>query len=144
MSEFEKRLKQLFCREMNEHELVELDDASIALLDAKAFSSWRELKSKFDTHEVASSTWIKTCTAGYVTEVSFHSDGLLTEHTLFDRLKTQGSWSIKDGQLLVTIQKRENTYRFFVIKSAKDNIHSAVEYKNDELHSYLKLAPIRD
>jgi hypothetical protein len=87
--------------------------------------------------------WIKSCSEGYITEVIFHRDGRLTEYRLFDRFETQGNWKLDNGILKADIIKAENRYTFNVIGNANINIHSAVELKNNELHSYLKLAQVK-
>lgn len=85
----------------------------------------------------------KTCTAGYITELIFSQNGSLIEFTLFERLKTVGHWELIDGLLYISIFKNENQYDFVVVANSSVNIHSAIEYKNNELHSYLKLAQTR-
>ncbi|KZX70009.1 hypothetical protein A3712_09610 [Vibrio sp. HI00D65] len=57
----------------------------------------------------------------------------------FNRFKTVGRWQLKDGLLHAEITKGDNRYEFAVVARADLNIHSAVEYKNGELHLYLKL-----
>ena len=69
----------------------------------------------------------------------FKADGTLTEYRLFDRFKTVGQWQLKGGLLHVEITKSDNRYQFAVVARADLNIHSAVEHKNGDLHSYLKL-----
>jgi hypothetical protein len=62
---------------------------------------------------------------------------------LFDRFETQGHWLLKSGLLQVEINKGDNRYQFDVVACKDLNIHSAVEYKNQELHSYLKLVQVK-
>ncbi|MGR5067449.1 MULTISPECIES: hypothetical protein [Vibrio] len=46
------------------------------------------------------------------------------------------------GELNITIYKGENAYELSVVGNREPSIHSAIEYKNGEVHSYLKLTPI--
>ncbi|PKG38594.1 hypothetical protein [Psychromonas sp. Urea-02u-13] len=73
----------------------------------------------------------------------FNQDGTLNEYRLFDRYETQGTWVLSGGLLEVDIIKAGNHYCFTIVANAKLNIHSAVEHKNSELHSYLKFAQIK-
>lgn len=134
----EKILAQLYCRERGK--LVPQSKAIVT--DEIDYQHWLSGKRAFTISDVADSHWIKTCTEGYVTEVVFHSGGLLNEYRLFDRFKTTGSWQLVDGLLHVEITKGDNTYRFAVVGNAEVNIHSAVEHKNDDLHAYLKLSQV--
>ncbi|MEZ8385036.1 hypothetical protein AB6C98_15345, partial [Vibrio splendidus] len=96
-------------------------------------------KRDFTVSDIESRVWVKSCPGGYITEVHFNADGSLIEYRLFDRFETTGQWQLKDGLLHVEILKGDNRYQFAVVARADLNIHSAVEYKNGELHSYLKL-----
>lgn len=139
----EQILQQLYLRETQGTAILDYVELSKASIDEDAFAVWQEQKGEFISQDVSASHWIKTCTGGYVTEVIFHQDGRLQEYTLFERLKTVGSWRIESGFLAIEIHKGDNTYTFYVVKNSELNIHSAIEYKNGELHSYLKLAPIK-
>ncbi len=134
---------QLYVRESGKQQLVEIGDidASVELNDA--YLMWRESKRSLVNSDVVNTTWLKTCTGGYITEVHFDAGGSLTEFRLFDRFETTGSWELQNGVLKVSIVKGDNQYRFNVVGNADLNIHSAIEYKNDELHSYLKLAQVK-
>ncbi len=133
---------QLFQREYN-HQLLERHESLISDEQAEAFSQWCSTRRSLERADVADTTWIKTCTGGYITEVIFRHDGTLNEYRLFDRFATSGCWSIKDGCLDVEIAKGENKYQLIVVGNREVNIHSAIEYKNGELHSYLKLAQVK-
>ena len=132
-------LLQLYCREQMDQPLIPRADLDISLYDSEGFLAWRETKRDFVIHDIESRVWVKSCPAGYITEVHFKVDGTLTEYRLFDRFKTVGRWQLKDGLLHAEITKGDNQYEFAVVARADLNIHSAVEYKNGELHSYLKL-----
>ncbi|RTZ18059.1 hypothetical protein EJ063_04525 [Vibrio aquaticus] len=136
-------LAQLFVRESEKQTLISKEDLDFDALHRSDFETWKDGKRDIELVDVAGTHWMKTCTGGYITEVIFHADGTLNEYRLFDRFKTKGNWSLKSGVLHVVIFKGENCYEFAVIGNASVNIHSAVEYKNSELHSYLKLAQIK-
>ncbi|NOH80114.1 hypothetical protein F0231_10205 [Vibrio sp. RE86] len=136
-------LHQLFLRENDEPQLVDVNQTSLEVSDNQKYQSWLQGKRALELQDVADSRWIKTCTGGYITEVIFNANGTLEEYRLFDRFRTSGSWILRDGILSVEIRKGENRYTLNVVGNKIVNIHSAVEYKNDQLHSYLKLAPIK-
>jgi len=138
----EQVLYQLFHREFH-HQLIEQKELILTAVQAESFTKWHSSKRKIARKEVADTTWIKTCTGGYITEVKFHNDGTLNEYRLFDRFPTSGCWSLEGGLLYVEIAKGENKYQFTVVGNGEVNIHSAIEYKNEELHSYLKLAQVK-
>ncbi|MBB1465667.1 hypothetical protein BCT47_13630 [Vibrio splendidus] len=132
-------LLQLYCREQTELPLISRIDLDIGLYDSEGFLAWRDTKRDFTVSDIESRVWVKSCPGGYITEVHFNADGSLTEYRLFDRFETTGQWQLGDGLLHVEILKGDNRYQFAVVAGADLNIHSAVEYKNGELHSYLKL-----
>lgn len=134
---------QLYHREHVGSPLLPLDRIDSKALSDAQFLEWCSTKKELTADDAQGSHWIKTCTGGYITEVIFHADGTLEEFTLFERLKTVGTWDISNGVLNVRIKKNTNHYQFSVIANKNINIHSAIEYKNGELHSYLKLAPIQ-
>ncbi|WP_300178284.1 hypothetical protein [uncultured Aliivibrio sp.] len=136
-------LQQLFLRETLGRPIAERGSQSLTEIQLEQYDQWLSEKRDFSVEEVCASHWIKSCTAGYITEVIFKASGSLTEFTLFDRLKTVGQWELDDGLLYVSIFKGENQYDFVIVANSSVNIHSAIEYKNDELHSYLKLAQTR-
>lgn len=136
-------LKQLFYREVYGTPIKEREDALVGSEEQEAYAEWRKSKRDFLKEEVGLSCWIKSCTAGYITEVTFHDNGEVTEFTLFERLKTVGTWTVTAGILSVSIVKGDNHYDFLIVANSTLQIHSAIEYKNNELHSYLKLAPIK-
>ncbi|MDH5887570.1 hypothetical protein [Vibrio splendidus] len=135
----QKILLQLYCREQTEQPLISRTDLNIALYDSEGFLAWRDTKRDFTVRDIENRVWVKSCPGGYITEVHFNADGSLIEYRLFDRLETTGLWQLGDGLLHVEILKGDNRYQFAVVARVDLNIHSAVEYKNGELHSYLKL-----
>ncbi|ARP37982.1 hypothetical protein [Vibrio syngnathi] len=132
-------LLQLYCREQTDQPLVSLTDLDIALYESEGFLAWCDTKRALVVSDIENRVWVKSCPGGYITEVHFNADGSLTEYRLFDRFETTGQWQLADGLLHVEILKGDNRYQFAVVARADLNIHSAVEYKNGELHSYLKL-----
>lgn len=146
---FEKKtlqLLQLFYRETERVRLFGLADLPPLALEQQQqqqMNLWLETKRNFTADEIFEQYWIKTCSAGYITELRLHADGTLDEYTLFNRLHTTGYWELVDGVIEIEIHKEENTYRCGVFANRYSNIHSAIEYKNGELHSYLKLAQTR-
>ncbi|MBU2930564.1 hypothetical protein [Vibrio cyclitrophicus] len=142
MSNNQQTLLQLYCREQQDQTLLAKHDLDSDLSESADYLKWCESKRNFVEEDVLGQTWVKSCPAGYITEVHFHFDGSLTEYRLFDRFETQGHWQLRDGLLQVEILKGENHYQFAVVARADLNIHSAVEYKNGELHSYLKLVQV--
>ena len=136
-------LQQLFFRETQGRPIIERGSQSLTDIQIEQYDKWLSDKRDFLVEEICASNWIKSCTAGYITEVIFKESGSLTEFTLFDRLKTVGHWELDNGLLYVSIFKGENQYDFVIVANSNVNIHSAIEYKNDELHSYLKLAQTR-
>ncbi|WNO11007.1 hypothetical protein [Teredinibacter sp. KSP-S5-2] len=107
------------------------------------YNDWIEGKRTFALEEICTQHWIKTCSAGYITEVIFHPDGSLEEFTLFERNKTTGQWFLEEGILHLEIRKNESLYKSAVIADWSSPIHTAIEYKDDELHSYLKVIQTR-
>ncbi len=118
--------------------LPKLNDTGIV-----RFNNWIDSKRTFLPEEITSQHWIKSCSKGYITELIFHDNGSLDEYTLFERLKTTGRWVLNDGILELEIRKDDNVYKSSVIAHWEAPMHSAVEYKNDELHAYLKLVQTR-
>jgi len=135
-------LLQLYCREQTDQPLISRTDFNIALYDSETFLAWRETKRDFVISDIENRVWVKSCPGGYITEVHFHNDGTLDEYRLFDRFETKGHWHLKEGLLHIEIIKGDNRYQFAVVANGDLNIHSAVEYKNEELHSYLKLVQV--
>lgn len=134
---------QLFLRESGTAAMLDIEQLpDVSDVDAIALFDWMSSKRSFSVSEVKGQRWIKTCSAGYVTELLLKEDGTLEEFTLFNRLPTKGWWKLEQGVLDLEIVKHDNTYRSRVIANKSVNIHSAIEYKNDELHSYLKLAQV--
>ncbi|MDR9827793.1 hypothetical protein RCJ22_19520 [Vibrio sp. FNV 38] len=136
-------MKQLFHREQGEQRLVDIPQLKHLEIIEPIYQQWLAEKRSLEQDDVVGAHWIKTCTGGYITEVHFHCDGTLDEYRLFDRFVTRGRWSLSHGLLRIEINKGDNTYCFHVVGNKSINIHSAIEYKNDELHSYLKLAEIK-
>ncbi|MEZ8824309.1 hypothetical protein AB6E04_08090 [Vibrio amylolyticus] len=136
-------LLQLFHRECISAPAVEPETIDPKFRASDEYEQWRRGKADIMDNEVLESPWIKTCTEGYITELIFYSDGTLDEYKLFDRLHTTGQWKLEDGLLIVRIIKGENQYEFTVIGQSENSLYSAIEYKNGELHSYLKLVPTR-
>ncbi|MCG9580259.1 hypothetical protein L1D13_07805 [Vibrio tubiashii] len=139
----DKVLLQLFNREAEPQALVNKETLIPTQMQSREYRHWLEGKRELTLDDVVGNHWIKTCTGGYITEVVFHCDGTLDEYRLFDRFHTTGKWTLKQGLVSVEIYKGENTYSFSVVGNAEINIHSAVEHKNGELHSYLKLSQIK-
>ncbi|NOJ05946.1 hypothetical protein F0236_19625 [Vibrio splendidus] len=135
-------LLQLYCREQTELPLISRIALDIDLYDSAGFLAWRDTKRDFTVSDIESRVWVKSCPGGYITEVHFNADGSLTEYRLFDRFETTGQWQLADGLLHVEILKGDNRYQFAAVARADLKIHSAVEYKNGELHSYLKLVQV--
>lgn len=140
----DKYLIQLFLRETGSQKLTPLIEANLeGQHQTSAFEKWMDNKRDLQLSDVSGCHWIKTCTGGYITELVFHADGTLDEYRLFDRFHTKGSWCLDSGVLKLEIVKGSNIYSFVVVGNAEINIHSAVEHKNGELHSYLKLSQIK-
>ena len=135
-------LLQLYCREQTDLLLISRADLDTSLYDSEEYLNWRVTKRDFVISDIENRVWVKSCPGGYITEVHFHNDGTLNEYRLFDRFETKGHWYLKDGLLHVEIIKGDNRYQFAVVANGNVNIHSAVEYKNEELHSYLKLVQV--
>ncbi|PSW06576.1 hypothetical protein [Photobacterium lipolyticum] len=138
------QLLQLFFRETDRARLLETD--ALPDLDEEQHQKvnlWLENKRNFTLDEIARQHWIKTCSAGYITELLMRDDGTLEESSLFNRTKTRGHWALVDGVIEIEISKGDNRYHCAVIANKTVNIHSAIEYKNGELHSYLKLIQTR-
>lgn len=136
-------LSQLFKREREEKKLIPLSKIDTATLSSEEYHSWVNDKRDIIESDVMDTHWIKTCTGGYITEVIFHANGTLDEYTLFDRIHTTGTWALKEGILQVEIVSGQNRYSLNVVGSKAVNIHSAIEYENGELHSYLKLSQVK-
>ncbi|MGF1695490.1 hypothetical protein L4C54_07450 [Vibrio lamellibrachiae] len=134
---------QLFHRESISSPAIDVDAVDRQWLEREEYEQWLGTKSDIQKNEVLESLWIKSCTGGYITELNLKSDGTLDEFKLFDRLHTTGEWVLVDGMLTISIVKGDNRYQFNVIGSSENSIYSAIEYKNGELHSYLKVMPTR-
>ncbi|NOH24862.1 hypothetical protein [Vibrio europaeus] len=139
----DKVLLQLFNREAEQQALVNKEVLSPTQMQGSEYRQWLEGKRDLMPGDVLDNHWIKTCTGGYITEVAFHCNGTLDEYRLFDRFHTTGKWTLKEGLVSVEVYKGGNTYSFSIVGNAEINIHSAVEHKNGELHSYLKLSQIK-
>ena len=138
------QLLQLFFRESDRVRLLDLEALPELTPQQQAdMQEWLATKRNFSPDEITSQHWVKTCSAGYVTEVILHPDGSLDEFTLFNRRRHSGSWKLVDGLIELDIDQGENHYRCAVVANKNTNIHSAIEYRNGKLHSYLKLAQTR-
>ncbi|AMG28924.1 hypothetical protein AL542_00265 [Grimontia hollisae] len=134
---------QLFMRESATAAMLDIEQLpEVSEVDAIALFDWMSGKRPFSASDVKGQRWIKTCSAGYVTELLLNEDGTLEEFTLFNRLPAKGWWKLEQGVLDLDIVKNNNTYRSRVIANKSVNIHSAIEYKNGKLHAYLKLAQV--
>lgn len=143
MTNLEQRTRlQLYCKEAKQRKLLDVAKLEPEWAMESDFQTWCEGKRELTINDVSGRVWVKSCPAGYITEVHFHLDGTLNEYRLFDRFETSGRWNLNSGLLEVAIEKGENQYRFAVVANRSQNIHSAIEYKNDELHSYLKLVQV--
>ncbi|PSU35727.1 hypothetical protein [Photobacterium lutimaris] len=139
-----QKLLQLFYRESERVRLLDLD--KLPAPDGKEqdeLQMWLAGKRDFSLTEITQQHWIKTCSAGYITELLFHPNGSLEEFTLFRRQKTCGEWQLVNGMLELAIYKDDKRYTSTVVASQGSSIHSAIEYKNGQLHSYLKLVQTR-
>ncbi|UTV30311.1 hypothetical protein [Photobacterium atrarenae] len=137
------QLLQLFLRESERVRLVDL--SALPTLDDSEhqyMQHWLATKRPFSCEEVPVQHWLKTCSAGYVTEMIFHPDGTVEELGLFSRQKGTGTWQVNDGGLDIELRRGDDRYYFTVIANKQSSIHSAIEYKNHTLHSYLKLAQL--
>ena len=139
----DKVLLQLFNREAEPQALVNKEALTPTQMQSREYRHWLEGKRELTLDDVVGNHWIKTCTGGYITEVAFHCDGTLDEYRLFDRFQTQGTWRLEHGLLEVSIIKGDNTYQFTIVGNQDHNVHSAVEHKNGELHSYLKFGQVK-
>lgn len=138
----QKRL-QLFMREKESGTLLPTEKLNLEVVNSDEYINWLSTKREIILDDIADTHWIKTCTAGYITEVIFHANGQVDEFRLFDRFHTHGRWQLTSGVLQVWIVKENNEYHFNILGNQNVNIHSAIEYKNDEIHSYLKLAQVK-
>ncbi|MBM7035408.1 hypothetical protein [Vibrio ulleungensis] len=136
-------LIELFSYETGNKQLSDVINVKLAVKATVPFQTWHGNKRALTTEDVISGQWVKTCTAGYITELSFNQDGRVDEFRLFDRFHTKGNWTLEHGILSVQIMKGENQYQFDVVGNSDVNIHSAIERKNGRLHSYLKLMQIK-
>lgn len=132
-------ITQLFYYEEGGELLPQDQLPALNKLGQTRFNDWIDRKRTFLPEEVYSQHWIKSCSKGYITELILHKDGSLEEYTLFERMKTVGNWTLNEGILELEIRKKENVYTSSVIADWEAPIHSAIEYKNGELHAYLKL-----
>ncbi|MGR5130720.1 hypothetical protein [Vibrio alfacsensis] len=133
---------QLCLRELEGAPIKDTENIEVSFADTVHFLKWKANKREIRAEEVKDRCWIKSCTGGYITEVHLHAGGSLDEYTLFGRLHTKGHWELDGGVLHITIYKGENTYELSVVGNREPSIHSAIESKNGEVHSYLKLTPI--
>ncbi|MGF1727101.1 hypothetical protein [Photobacterium nomapromontoriensis] len=139
-----KQLLQLFYRESDRARLFDLEALPpLDTVEEQAMLVWLATKRHFQHDEIASQRWVKTCSAGYITELILHANGSLEEFTLFKRMKTTGEWQLIDGMIELTINKDNNQYKSNIVASLGSSIHAAIEYKNGALHSYLKLVQAR-
>ncbi|MGF1692690.1 hypothetical protein [Photobacterium kagoshimensis] len=145
MSSYKQRQQlQLFYRESERVRLLDIDQLPAMNNHEMAdFHLWLENKRDFSIADTECRYWIKTCSAGHVTELQFFPDGTLDEFTLFRREHAKGIWHLEDGVIHVELNTAHNNYRYSIYANRLANIHSAVEYKNGALHAYLKLAQVR-
>ena len=71
-------LLQLYCREQTEQPLIPRADLDTDIYDSETFLAWRETKRDFVVRDIENRVWVKSCPAGYITEVHFKGDGTLT------------------------------------------------------------------
>ncbi len=138
--------QQLFVYESTQN-LVDIPELPVSdagvLLDSDVdFQGWLDDRRPFDVSEITSQQWIKVCPFGYITELTLLPNGGLEEQHLFKSIRCQGRWSLQGGILRLEIEKGENRYHIDVVANKKSRIHCAIEYKNKELHSYLKVTQV--
>ncbi|MDO6498270.1 hypothetical protein [Photobacterium sanguinicancri] len=140
----QRQLLQLFYRESERVRLLDVDQLPAMNSSEMAdFHLWLESKRDFSIADTECRHWIKTCSAGHVTELQLHPNGTLDEFTLFRREQAKGVWCIEDGVIHVELHTAQHVYRYSIYANRTANIHSAVEYRDDSLHAYLKLAQVR-
>ncbi|OAN11030.1 hypothetical protein A3K86_18820 [Photobacterium jeanii] len=143
-SHTQRQQLQLFYRESDRVRLLEVDQLpAMTSQEMAEFHLWLENKRDFTPADTQCRHWLKTCSAGHVTELVFHSDGTVDEFTLFRRQHAQGVWRLEDGVIHIALTANDHDYRYSVIANRQVNIHSAIEYKNNQLHAYLKLAQVK-
>ncbi|KLV04041.1 hypothetical protein ABT56_15555 [Photobacterium aquae] len=136
-----KQLLQLYYRESERVRLLPLDALPEPDKNEQAdFDVWLGMKRSFNRAEVTAQVWIKSCSAGHVTELYLYPDGRLEEYTLFKRIRTIGRWALVQGMIALDIQSGDDRYQSWIVANRNSRIHSAIEYKNGELYAYLKVA----
>ncbi|WP_413112486.1 hypothetical protein [Thaumasiovibrio sp. DFM-14] len=103
------------------------------------YQLWVTQRRAMSSDEVPFQQWLKVCPAGYITEMVLYPDGRLEEQHLFKPIRCKGDWLVRDGHLFLSIDKGKNHYTIEVVAKKDSAIHCAIEYKNRELHSYLKV-----
>ncbi len=98
-------LLQLYCREQTEQYVNSSSWSRHRIYDSETFLAWRETKRDFVVRDIENRVWVKSCPAGYITEVHFKGDGTLTEYRLFDRFKTVGRWQLKTAYCTLRLLK---------------------------------------
>jgi hypothetical protein len=139
----EQSLLELCCYETKIQPFNELSHPAAVSNTSNIYQTWHSSKRRLTESDVIDGHWVKSCPAGYITELTFNPNGEVNEYRLFDRFHTQGTWRLDNGLLCVSIAKGDNRYTFNVVGNASINIHSAIERKNNKLHAYLKLVQVK-
>ncbi|MCE2595735.1 hypothetical protein K6Y31_13020 [Motilimonas cestriensis] len=100
---------------------------------------WLQSKRPLVEQEIVNTVWVKTNPSGYTTEMHFYANGTLRDIALFDRATLTGRWTLNKGVVNVAIQADKHLYEFDIVGSDDNGIHSAVEFEDGVLSSYLKL-----
>lgn len=119
-------------------------DEDISYVKTKGeFVLWQQGKRAFSAEEVLTNKWIKTNPGGHTTQLYFYPDGTLQDVSLFDGVTLSGHWHLNEGKIAVTIEGQFHHYTFDIVANDDDSIHSAVEFEDGSLSTYLKVFCIR-
>lgn len=144
-SELDKKIL-LFSREVEGHTSpfwnarTPFDEELKTYISTKGeYVLWLQGKRSLSEHEIVNAVWVKTNPSGYTTEMHFYANGTLRDIALFDRAALSGYWKINNGAVSVAIKADRHTYEFDIVGSDENGMHSAVEFEDGILSSYLKL-----
>ncbi len=100
---------------------------------------WLQSKRSLTHEEMINTVWVKTNPSGYTTEMHFYANGTLRDIALFDRATLAGKWHMDNGVVKVSIKADKHLYEFDIVGNDESGMHSAVEFEDGVLSSYLKI-----
>ncbi len=135
--------RQLFLLESNgDFVTANLVTKPSVKIDRTAWNTWSSTKREFTFLEVVEQQWVRSSDNGQFSKLHFLTTNIVVETGIQNPYTYYGIWKISNGMLCVNSTKERDKYCYQIVASSDGDIHSSIEYKNDEIHAYIKLIQI--